>query len=479
MAITPLQIDASTFITSAEPNAVTIGPQSLLLVFSRSYAAGEMFQIGVSIANARFAEVGGITFYGRDSSGALTALATSNCAGSVLITTIIFDGCTPPSGAPAAALISGIVYNGATQLQYSGHSIMMTASLTRMTPTFSLLENSSPTAVVTSVGTGATPPVVSGPGTSTSTSYALLSTTTGAGAGTVTRSVSGATFPSGTAVTLTATAAANAAFVEWGGSCTGSTPTCALTMTEDKLVTATFAPLIRIGAVLSSAQADPQSFLRFSNSGATGGTVTVTLSDSASGSALATWTSPRIEAGAVQQFAMPTIEAAASGFVKPRTYSVQITPRFPGAFQHVVWDAARGLLTNHSTCNTGMGTLGRRVTHIHSSAIGDAGYAASIVVYNTETSAASTVLSVTNGATGAPVGSYTTAQIAANGQTQVTVKQIESSLGLTAATVAATPYYVISASGSFGGHLQSLVANERAGVTTDLTAVCAMAAAGP
>ena len=162
-------------------------------------------------------------------------------------------------------------------------------------------------------------------------------------------------------------------------------------MTEDRLVTATFLPLIRIGAVLSSAQSDPQSFLRFYNSGSTGDTVTVTLSDSASGGALATWTSPRIEAGAAQQFALATIEAAASGFAKPRTYSLQIAPRFSGAFQHVVWDAARGLLTNQSTCNAGVGTLGRRVTHVHSSAIGDAGYAASIVVYNTGTSAASTV----------------------------------------------------------------------------------------
>ncbi|MGA2745064.1 MAG: alkaline phosphatase family protein, partial [Candidatus Sulfotelmatobacter sp.] len=72
----------------------------------------------------------------------------------------------------------------------------------------------------------------------------------GTGMGTVASNPSGincaptcsASFASGTQVTLTATAGANSTFTGWTGGCTGTGPTCALTMNTSQQVTATFGP---------------------------------------------------------------------------------------------------------------------------------------------------------------------------------------------------------------------------------------------
>ena len=477
--ITPLNVDAASWSTSATPNAVTVGPQAILVLFSGTYKAQQSLLVVISIVNARFAQPGAISLFGKDSAGALVALSTTGCTTEHTISTVAFHNCAAANGAPSAALITGISYDGATQLQYAGQSIQMTATLeSEANGIFTVLEYSKPINVVTSTGTGTTPaPGISvGPSNTITTTHVLLTATAGAGSGTITRSIAGASYPSDISVSLTAAPAQDSAFAGWSGACTGTSPVCQLAMSEDRAVTATFTPLIRIGAVLSSAQADPQSFLRFTNTGSAAGTVTVSLSDSGSGRTLTTWTSPRIAPGTAQQFAVATLEAAAGTFVKPRYYSVQVTPQFPGAFQHVVWSAGQGLLTDQSTCNAGAGTPGTQLAFVHSSAIGDAGYPATVVVHNTGASAAATVLSVTSAATGALLGSYTTAQIAANGQALIPVAQIETDLNLPRATVMATQHYVITATGGFSGYLQNLVANDRVGVTTDLTAMCAMAA---
>ena len=49
-----------------------------------------------------------------------------------------------------------------------------------------------------------------------------------------------AAFPIGTLVTLTATPDTGATFAGWGGACSGSTPTCSFTLSEDSSVTASF-----------------------------------------------------------------------------------------------------------------------------------------------------------------------------------------------------------------------------------------------
>jgi phospholipase C len=79
-------------------------------------------------------------------------------------------------------------------------------------------------------------------------SFQLSIKAAGAGGGTVSSSPAGincgttcsAAFTSGTQVTLTETAAANSSFTGWTGGCSGSNPSCTLTLSASQQVTATF-----------------------------------------------------------------------------------------------------------------------------------------------------------------------------------------------------------------------------------------------
>jgi len=90
------------------------------------------------------------------------------------------------------------------------------------------------------------------------------------GSGTVTSNPAGiscgqtctASFNSGAQVTLTAAAAANSTFTSWGGACSGTKPTCTVTLSANQNVTATF----------TAVQAPPT--LTVSNAGTGIGTVT-------------------------------------------------------------------------------------------------------------------------------------------------------------------------------------------------------------
>src|SRR5579863_2821004 len=79
-------------------------------------------------------------------------------------------------------------------------------------------------------------------------SEVLTVTSTGSGSGTVTSSPAGincgatctASYPAGTAVTLTATQAAGSTFSGWSGACTNAAGPCSVTMSAGESVTATF-----------------------------------------------------------------------------------------------------------------------------------------------------------------------------------------------------------------------------------------------
>ena len=91
-----------------------------------------------------------------------------------------------------------------------------------------------------------------------STSPTLTVALAGTGKGSVASTPSGiscgqtcsATFDPSTQVTLTATAAANSSFAGWGGACSGTNPTCTVTLNASQQVTANFnaanAPMLSV-----------------------------------------------------------------------------------------------------------------------------------------------------------------------------------------------------------------------------------------
>jgi hypothetical protein len=75
--------------------------------------------------------------------------------------------------------------------------------------------------------------------TFTLNTYTLTVTTAGNGSGATSHTPPGSTFTYGTVVTVTATPMARSSFTGWSGDCSG-TVQCVVTMTANKLVTATF-----------------------------------------------------------------------------------------------------------------------------------------------------------------------------------------------------------------------------------------------
>lgn len=542
--------------TKAQADAATIGPQTMQLDTNNIFAASPKIRVVLTVEGANFLTSSSPTL------GGATCTSTS-----VLLTTIIFDGCTP-TGTGKAFPISGVSYTGASALSAVGaqvnlggavyasgtniqlESISSTAVLTNtssatfnvsvpatLTASRSSTLNVTVTRSGTTTGTAsvtyatqngtatagtdytaasgtlafaadattATIPIpilnyVSQAGTSTftltisnpSTGGAITTasttvtiealvtrqvTTTTAGTGNGTVSPSNPTVNNGSTVTLTATPATGSVFAGWSGACSGGSATCQLTVTANVTATATFNrsnTFLRQAAVFSSSQAASQSFLRFYNAGTAAGTVTVTLSDYVSGQTLTQWTSPSIAPGTAPQYAISTLEAGITG-TKPAFYSVKMQSQFAGTFQHVLWKSSDGTLTNLSTCDSGITAIPTRMTNVHSSLLGTAGYPSSIVVYNTGSSASAVALTVSDAATGTSLGTYNIASIPAEGQQVLTMSSIESSLRITPS--ASVPHYIVSVQGQFTGYLAHLLTNNKVGITTDMSTVCSFVGA--
>jgi uncharacterized repeat protein (TIGR02543 family) len=70
--------------------------------------------------------------------------------------------------------------------------------------------------------------------------YSLTVANGGTGKGTVATNPAATTFAAGTVVTITATPDGNSAFAGWSGACSGTSPTCKVTIDSNTSVTATF-----------------------------------------------------------------------------------------------------------------------------------------------------------------------------------------------------------------------------------------------
>jgi len=225
------------------------------------------------------------------------------------------------------------------------------------------------------------------------------------------------------------------------------------------------------GGIYSSTNPEAQSFLRFYNFGAAPGPVTVTLFDTDTGTARGHWTSDSIPVGAMSQYSIATIENAI-GLPNKDKYTMTVQTDIDGYFQHVIWRAPDGALSDLSTCSGSGGTDGTTVIGVHSSLQGAAGYPSTVIVNNTGTVSNTLLLGVYDARNGVRLGGYLSPSIPPDGQLMLDAATIEA--GASFKPASAIVYYNLKIESAFTGFLQHLFTNQAAGVITDLTPVCAM-----
>lgn len=225
-------------------------------------------------------------------------------------------------------------------------------------------------------------------------------------------------------------------------------------------------------SIYSGSNTAAQSFLRVYNASTFAGPVTITLRDVVTGLSLGQWTSPEVPFGAEHQYAIGAIETAI-GLVKKASYTLSVDAPFNGSFQHVLWRAPSGALSNLSTCAGSVMTDPKTLIAVHTSAIGAAGYPSTIIVNNTGAAAAVATLGIYNAADGSRLGTYTSAAIPSNAQLKLGVAALEVGANI-APRSASNGHYVVKLESGFTGFLQHYVNNESAGAITDITLVCAL-----
>ncbi len=237
------------------------------------------------------------------------------------------------------------------------------------------------------------------------------------------------------------------------------------------LSTASIPTVLRSTAVYGSGHSTFQSHLRFYNSGTTVGPVSVTLYDAKTGQAFGPWVSPNVPVDAELQFPVADIEAAL-GLTAHESYGVSVQTDIDGLFQHVVWHAPDGALSNASTCSESVAADPRTLIGVHSALMAKAGYPSAIVIHNTGFLPTTAKLTMYAAYDGTAIGTYTTNEIPANASVVVDVATIEASAGMVPG--GHMFHYNVKADAAFTGTLQHLLKNNAAGVTTDMTNVCLM-----
>lgn len=232
------------------------------------------------------------------------------------------------------------------------------------------------------------------------------------------------------------------------------------------------AAVINAGAVFAAGM-ESQSYLRFFNDGAAAARVTVKLFDGTSGKQVAVWTSPTIAPGAAPQFSVGTVEeAAGAGFARPASYTLSVETDMSGTFQHALFRATDGTLTNLSTCDQGPPAARRTLANVHSSLL-DANYPSTIVLVNTGSGAAMANMTVRDARDGRVLGSLATSSVPTHGQIALPVASIEAAIGLH--PDAGMFHYDLALNSGFTGIFQHIVNNRRSGVISDMSASCALA----
>lgn len=228
---------------------------------------------------------------------------------------------------------------------------------------------------------------------------------------------------------------------------------------------------LNVPGVLSGAQTATQSYLRFHNPTGTAGTVQVTLADSATGTMLATWTSPSIRPGASLQYYIRDIEAGADrAFERPPYYSLAIRSSFGGYFQHVLWQPTLTLLSNLSTCDDVATSSARRLMAVHSSRLSM--LPGTLVIQNAAATAQNIALGIYDARTGNRLGTFSTGTLAPSAQRIVSVSEVEAAAGITPSST--MYHYVVVLDSGSNVTLQHVVANTVNGAVADMSKLCAM-----
>ncbi len=137
-----------------------------------------------------------------------------------------------------------------------------------------------------------------------------------------------------------------------------------------------------IPGLLTSNYSAAQSFIRLRNTDRWRGTVDMTIVDDESGETLAIW-SRQLESGSKLQIAVNDIESEVEIELDlvGLTYSAYVVTNFDARLQHVVGNAAEGVLTNMSECADGFADIGPDIGYVHTSLIQQ--YPSLFLVHNT------------------------------------------------------------------------------------------------
>ena len=263
----------------------------------------------------------------------------------------------------------------------------------------------------------------------------------------------------GMAVTFLASGNCYVTFRQVGDENTFETSTYALAYIYDGVAYSGLTP--------GPADATNTSFIRFTNTTAIDGAVKVTMYNSATGELLGKWTSPNIPKYTEQQYFIGQLEAGLTR--RAASYTLSMQSDFVGNFQNIFFRGPDGAITNGTVCAQGVQADAYRMGGVHSSLLST--YPSTIVVNNTSETAKATELTVIDTRDGKAIGTYPTPVIAAHSRVSVSVAAIESAIGKPAAGLY---HYVVTVPFDFTGYLQHLVLNQATGLTTDLSASCAM-----
>jgi hypothetical protein len=220
----------------------------------------------------------------------------------------------------------------------------------------------------------------------------------------------------------------------------------------------------------SSAADAPQSLLRFYNN-SDPGTVTVTLADAATGTVLTTWKSPVIASHAAPQYAISTIENAASKpFAKPPRYLVTVTSEFPGTFSQAAWMPGKAI-TNITSCEADP-TVDGILSHVHSSLI-DGQYRSYVSIHNRSPAPAEAQFTIYTAAGGIRDGTHSV-EVPGGGVVTLSMSEIETLARLMPAGRTQVFHYSLQASTPTELRFQHLVHNAGDNVLVDMTPACAL-----